>query len=147
MATKTLATCLFCRIIKGEIPSFKLLETESSFAFLDIGPLSKGHALVVPKYHAEKLHELPDESLRDVLPIAKRIALAQGSANYNVLQNNGRIAHQEVPHVHFHVIPKPSASAEEGLVVGWPAKPMKNEDLQKVFDELKEKLGATESAL
>jgi len=54
---------------------------------------------------------------------------------------------QEVPHVHFHVIPKPSANAEEGLVVGWPAKPIDKELLQKVFDELKEKLGAPESAL
>jgi diadenosine tetraphosphate (Ap4A) HIT family hydrolase len=113
------------------------------------------------------LHELPDEYLHDVLPIAKRIALAQGVPNYNVLQNNGRIAHQvnyvaytpcsilpkpfsipqEVAHVHFHVIPKPSASAEEGLVIGWPAKPMDKEELQKIFDELKEKLGAPESAL
>jgi diadenosine tetraphosphate (Ap4A) HIT family hydrolase len=81
-------------------------------AFLDIGPLSKGHALIIPKCmfgfyelsivsliihlldHAEKMHELPDEYLHDVLPIAKKIALAQGSANYNVLQNNGRLAHQ-----------------------------------------------------
>ncbi|KAJ6455444.1 HIT-like domain-containing protein [Mycena sanguinolenta] len=129
MAAKSLASCLFCKIMKGEIPSFKLIETELSFSFLDIGPLSKGHAL---------LHELPDEYLADAMPIAKKIALVQGAENYNILQNNGRLAHQEVDHVHFHVIPKPSA--EEGLIVGWPSKPMAKEDLQALYEEMKGKL-------
>ncbi|KAF7357386.1 HIT domain-containing protein [Mycena sanguinolenta] len=137
----------------GEIPSFKLIETELSFSFLDIGPLSKGHALVSDEVftasdsrlltlplpdHAQKLHELPDEYLADAMPIAKKIALAQGAENYNVLQNNGRLAHQEVDHVHFHVIPKPSA--EEGLIVGWPTKSMAKEELQALHDEMKGKL-------
>ncbi|KAJ2915319.1 hypothetical protein MD484_g5105, partial [Candolleomyces efflorescens] len=126
--------------ITGEIPSYKLVETELSFSFLDIGPLSKGHALVIPKYHAEKLHELPDEYLNDILPIAKKIAIAQGAENYNVLQNNGRIAHQEVPHVHFHVIPKPSESDEQGLVVGWPVQKFEKDELQKIYDDIKQKL-------
>jgi len=126
--------------VPGEIPSFKLAETDLSFTFLDIGPLSKGHALVIPKYHAEKMHELPDENLRDILPIAKRIAIAQGFPDYNILQNNGRIAHQEVPHVHFHVIPKPAATLEEGLSIGWPSKTTDKEELQKVFEEMKSKL-------
>jgi len=139
-AVKSLASCIFCKIIKGDIPSFKLIETERSFSFLDIGPLSKGHALVIPKYHAEKLHELPDEYLTDVLPIAKKIAAAQGLENYNVLQNNGKIAHQEVPHVHFHVIPKPSTSEDEGLVVRWPVQKVEMSELQKLHEELKQKL-------
>ncbi|KAF8817071.1 HIT-like protein [Phlegmacium glaucopus] len=149
MAVRSVANCLFCRIVKGEIPSFKLVETDLSFAFLDIGPLAKGHALVIPKYHAEKMHELPDENLRDILPIAKKIAIAQGVPDYNILQNNGRIAHQEVPHAHFHVIPKPAATLEEGLSIGWPAKPMDKEELQKVFEEMKCKLaeGGQDSAL
>ncbi|TEB34530.1 HIT-like protein [Coprinellus micaceus] len=137
---KSLASCIFCKIIKGEIPSYKLIETEFSFSFLDIGPLSKGHALIIPKHHAEKLHELPDEHLTDILPIAKKIALAQGVADYNVLQNNGRIAHQEVPHVHFHVIPKPSATDSEGLVVGWPVQKIEKDDMQKIYSDIKEKL-------
>lgn len=107
------------------------------------------------------MHELPDENLRDILPIAKRIAIAQGVPDYNILQNNGRIAHQvfappwvyrdsdkskpnlclkDVPHVHFHVIPKPAATPEEGLSISWPAKPMDKEELQKVFEEMKSKL-------
>ncbi|KAF9046253.1 HIT family protein 1 [Panaeolus papilionaceus] len=138
MAAKSLASCLFCKIIKGQIPSYKLVETANSFAFLDIGPLSKGHALVIPKYHAEKLHDLPDEYLQDVLPIAKRIAVAQGVADYNILQNNGRLAHQEVDHVHFHVIPKPNAT--EGLSMSWPAQSPEKDVLQSTFEELKSKL-------
>ncbi|KAF7291346.1 HIT domain-containing protein [Mycena indigotica] len=140
MSAKHLASCIFCKIIKGDIPSFKLVETELSFSFLDIGPLSKGHALVIPKYHAEKMHQLPDEYLADAMPIAKKIVLAlgDGAENYNILQNNGRLAHQEVDHVHFHVIPK--TSKEEGLSIGWPAKQPPKDELQKLYDEIKGKL-------
>ncbi|OSC98044.1 HIT-like protein [Trametes coccinea BRFM310] len=140
MATKSLASCIFCKIIKGEIPSFKLIETDKVFSFLDIGPLSKGHALIIPKYHAEKLHEVPDEYFADVLPAAKKIALALGAENYNLLQNNGRIAHQEVDHVHFHVIPKPAATDSEGLVVGWPAKKPSMDELKQLHAEIITKL-------
>ncbi|KAG8843349.1 hypothetical protein FRB96_004081 [Tulasnella sp. 330] len=104
---------------------------------MDINPLSKGHSLIIPKFHAEKLHELPDESLTDLLPIAKKIALAIGSPNYNILQNNGEIAHQVVKHVHFHVIPKPAASDEQGLVIGWPQQKMEKEELQVEFEKIK----------
>ncbi|KAJ2665663.1 Adenosine 5'-monophosphoramidase [Coemansia sp. RSA 1200] len=135
MASKLAAECIFCRIIKGEIPSVKLLETTHSYAFLDIGPLSEGHALVIPKYHAEKMHELPDEFLADSMPIAKKIAKALKMDNYNVLQNNGKIAHQEVPHVHFHVIPKPNEAG--GLSMSWPAKSADVEKLKELAGSLK----------
>ncbi|KAJ1982473.1 Adenosine 5'-monophosphoramidase [Dimargaris cristalligena] len=134
------ANCLFCKIVKGTIPSMKILETEFSYAFLDIGPLSKGHSLVIPKVHAAKLHEVPDEYLADMLPVAKKIVNALGAENYNILQNNGRIAHQEVDHVHFHIIPKPSASDSEGLVVGWPTKPADKAELQATLAKIQEKL-------
>ncbi|KAI0738894.1 HIT-like protein [Daedaleopsis nitida] len=140
MAAKSLASCIFCKIIKGEIPSFKLVETDKVFSFLDIGPLSKGHALIIPKYHAEKLHEVPDEYFTDVLPAAKKIALALNVENYNLLQNNGRIAHQEVDHVHFHVIPKPAEGDAEGLVIGWPAQKPSMDELKKFHEELLSKL-------
>ncbi|GBE85443.1 Hit family protein [Sparassis crispa] len=140
MAVKSVANCIFCKIIKGDIPSFKLIETETTFSFLDVGPLSKGHALVVPKYHAAKMHELPDEYLADTLFTAKKIAAAIGAENYNILQNNGRIAHQEVDHVHFHIIPKPSVSDDDGLVIGWPSKKADMEELKKLHEELRNKL-------
>ncbi|KAF8627446.1 hypothetical protein AX17_006260 [Amanita inopinata Kibby_2008] len=147
MATvaKSLASCIFCKIIKGEIPSFKLIETKLSYSFLDVGPLSRGHALVIPKYHTEKMHELPDEYLSDVMPIAKKIALAQGLTDYNILQNNGRIAHQVVSHVHFHVIPKPEEGDSSGLVIGWPAQPINEEELKKFHEELLDKLNISEA--
>ncbi|KAJ1962988.1 Adenosine 5'-monophosphoramidase [Dipsacomyces acuminosporus] len=135
MTTKLAAECIFCKIIRGEIPSVKLLETASSLAFLDVGPLSEGHALVIPKFHAEKLHQLPDEFLADAMPVAKKIAAALGAENYNILQNNGKLAHQEVPHVHFHVIPKPNAS--EGLVIEWPAKKADVSKLKDLASKLK----------
>ncbi|KAG0057618.1 Adenosine 5'-monophosphoramidase [Gryganskiella cystojenkinii] len=112
--------CILCRIIKREIPSKVLFETEHSLAILDISPISEGHALVIPKHHAQFLHEIPDHELADLLPVAKKVALAEGLKEYNILQNNGRLAHQAVDHVHFHVIPKPSA--EEGLIMEWNVK-------------------------
>lgn len=135
------ASCIFCRIIKGEIPSFKVLETAKTLAFLDVGPLSKGHCLVIPKEHAMKLHELSDDSLADLLPVAKKVALAVGAENYNILQNNGREAHQVVDHVHFHVIPKTSMKDEsEGLVIGWPTKEADKEELKKYAEQLRSKM-------
>ncbi|EJD39299.1 HIT-like protein [Auricularia subglabra TFB-10046 SS5] len=132
--------CIFCKIIRSEIPSFKLIESDFSYSFLDIGPIAKGHALVIPKYHGEKLHDVPDEYLADSLSIAKKIAIASNFENYNILQNNGKIAHQVVPHVHFHVIPKPSDSDKSGLVIGWPTQEIARDDLKAYYEELKQKL-------
>ncbi|KAG0240481.1 HIT domain protein [Mortierella sp. GBAus27b] len=117
-------SCIFCRIIKREIPAKVLFETEHSLAFLDLGPLSEGHALVIPKYHAASLHELPDDQMVDLLPTAKKVAQKVTEAleckDYNILQNNGALAHQAVFHVHFHVIPKPNE--QEGLSISWKPK-------------------------
>ncbi|KAF8516462.1 HIT-like protein, partial [Hysterangium stoloniferum] len=135
---RSLASCIFCKIIKSEIPSFKLVETELSYSFLDIGPLSKGHAVIIPKYHGEKLHDIPDEYLTDAMPIAKKIAQALGCVDYNILQNNGEISHQVVKHVHFHVIPKPNA--EEGLIVGWPQQKPTMDELKAIHEEIKTRL-------
>ncbi|KAL8986530.1 MAG: hypothetical protein Q9205_000045 [Flavoplaca limonia] len=127
------AACIFCRIIKGEIPSFKLFENERLLAFLDIQPLSLGHALVVPKHHGPKLTDIPDESLTEILPVVKKLALAMNAENYNVLQNNGRLAHQEVDH-----IPKPNQT--EGLGIQWPAQSTDMDKLKALFNEVKAKM-------
>ncbi|KAI3623988.1 HNT1 [Malassezia furfur] len=116
--------CIFCKIIAGKIPSRKFIETDK--------------ALIIPKYHAAKFHELPDDTLSDILPVAKKIALATGATDYNLLQNNGRIAHQVVDHVHFHVIPKPNE--EQGLVVGWPSTNPSKEELDEVYKKMQERL-------
>lgn len=86
ICTMAVSKCIFCRIIKGELPAYKLLETEKSLAFLDIQPLSRGHTLIIPKQHAEKLHELDDDFLTDILPLTKRLAGAMGLDHYNLLQ-------------------------------------------------------------
>ncbi|KAJ4387936.1 Adenosine 5'-monophosphoramidase [Gnomoniopsis smithogilvyi] len=130
--------CLFCKIIKGDIPSIKLFESDKTLAFMDINPLSKGHALVIPKHHGEKLSDIPDEHLTELLPIAKKIAIATGAENYNILQNNGKLAHQEVGHLHVHVIPKPNQ--EEGLGIGWPQQKVESATLQALADQIKSKM-------
>jgi len=132
------AACIFCKIIKGDIPSFKLFESDRVFAFLDIQPLSKGHALVIPKHHGAKLTDIPDDQLSEILPVVKKLATAVGAENYNVLQNNGRLAHQIVDHVHFHLIPKPNQS--EGLGIGWPMQQTDMEKLKGLLSELQPKI-------
>src|SRR6185436_8568047 len=111
---------IFDKILSGEIPSHKVYEDEHVLAFLDVGPLSEGHTLVIPKERKAYLHELSDEqaaAIGRVLPrIARAVMKATGATQYNVLQNNGPLAHQAVFHVHFHVIPK---VGENGLGVGW----------------------------
>lgn len=130
--------CIFCKIIRKEIPSFKLVETDKSYAFMDIEPLSEGHSLVIPKYHAEFMHQVPDEYLADVMPVAKKIAAAGGFAQYNVLQNNGPLANQAVPHVHFHIIPKPNA--ETGLGVRWNPLKKSMDEIKASYDDISKKL-------
>ena len=111
---------IFDKILDGEIPAAKVYEDEQVLAFLDVGPLSEGHTLVIPKERKAFLHELSDDqaaAIGRVLPrIARAVMEATGAKAYNVLQNNGPEAHQAVFHVHFHIIPK---TADGGLGVGW----------------------------
>ena len=118
-----MAETVFSKIIRGEIPSHKLYEDEQVLAFLDIAPLAPGHAVVIPKEPAVTLDQLSDDSaaaLGRVLPrLCRALQAATGTREFNLLQNNGRAAHQAVDHVHFHIIPKPSEA--QGLGVKWPA--------------------------
>src|SRR5579864_3578508 len=119
-----MADTVFSKIIRGEIPCHKVYEDEKVLAFLDINPLSHGHTLVVPKEAAETLDRLSDESaaaIGRVLPrLCRAVVAATGTREYNVLENNGTGAHQAIAHVHFHIIPKPSA--HEGLGISWPVR-------------------------
>lgn len=129
-----MAACIFCRIIRNEVPCHKVLETERVLAFMDISPLSDGHVLVVPKHHAAMLHELPDADASDLGLAVKRVSHAVQqylpNTQYNVLQNNGRMAHQFVDHVHFHVIPRPNS--DKGLsITAWDSLPTDHPALQK----------------
>ncbi len=100
--------CIFCKIVRGEIPSRKVYEDDLVFAFLDINPLRPVHVLVVPKRHIESLAhvgEADGEVLGRLLSVANKIALDQGSPEgFRVIINTGRIGQQEVPHLHAHIV-------------------------------------------
>ncbi|PBJ69158.1 adenosine 5'-monophosphoramidase [Trypanosoma cruzi cruzi] len=121
-----MSSCIFCKIVEGSIPCHRVAETARVLAFVDINPLSRGHLLIVPKVHAEFLHQVEPETAADLgVMMAKiaRVVAGEGEpkTQYNVLQNNGKLAHQEVPHVHFHIIPK--RNKDEGLAMGWKTLP------------------------
>ncbi len=130
-------TTIFSKIIAGDIPCHRVYEDEHVLAFLDINPLSPGHTLVIPKEAKVHLHELSDEAgaaIGRVLPrLARAIVQATGATAYNILQNNGAEAHQEVMHVHFHIIPK---VGESGLGVGWKPGSM-DDDATELLDSMR----------
>ncbi|TKJ32753.1 MAG: hypothetical protein CEE38_22575 [Planctomycetes bacterium B3_Pla] len=114
--------CLFCKMVAGQIPVTKVYEDEVVLVFLDIGPISDGHTLVIPRQHFERLDDCPAELLGRVFSslgkIAGAVATAMNSDGYNLLCNNGRAAGQIVEHLHFHIIPR---NAGDGLFGNWPS--------------------------
>ncbi|MCF7853252.1 MAG: HIT family protein [Candidatus Pacebacteria bacterium] len=117
-----MADCIFCKIVAGEIPCEKILDTDVAFAFMDIGPLAEGHVLLIPRAHYETLDAMPAEEagalLRHLPALVNAVRDVTGCEGVNVLQNNGRVAHQVVPHVHFHVIPR---NPGDEFHFNWPA--------------------------
>ncbi len=118
-----MAECVFCKIVAGEIPCTKVFEDGLCLAFLDIGPISPGHTLLIPKAHYETIHQMPaDEAAhlaRHIPLLAAAVQKAVRAEGINVLQNNGACSGQEVFHVHVHLIPR---WPEDGLGFRWPAK-------------------------
>lgn len=115
--------CIFCRIAAGQIPARVVLQRPAWMSFLDVAPQSEGHLLLIPTEHYVRLDELPTDVAADMLArlpsLGRAVLEATGAAGYNVLQNNGRVAGQEVQHVHFHVIPR---TAGDGLGYRWHPK-------------------------
>jgi histidine triad (HIT) family protein len=136
-----MAETIFSKIIRGEIPCHKVYEDERVLAFLDIAPLAPGHTLVIPKEPAVTLDELSDESaaaIGRVLPrICRAVKAATGAEAFNILQNNGPLAHQAVFHVHFHVIPKPDDA--HGLGIRW--KPIQVDGPAEIAASIRAELG------
>jgi histidine triad (HIT) family protein len=134
---------IFDKILDGEIPCHRVYEDEHVLAFLDIGPLSRGHTLVIPKERKAHLHELSDEAaagLGRVLPrLCRAVVAATGAQAYNVLQNNGAEAHQAVMHVHFHIIPR---TPRGGLRIGWDPRKLSNEEARELVDGIESALAA-----
>lgn len=130
---------IFTRIIRGEIPCHRVFENERVLAFLDINPLAEGHTLVVPKRQVQRLDQLPPDEAAEIARhlgrIAARVVAVTGAEGYNILQNNGRAAGQEVPHVHFHIIPR---RAGDGLGYCWHPKPAQQDALAALAAKLRE---------
>ena len=121
--------CIFCKIANGEIPSKTIYEDEEFRVILDLGPATKGHALILPKDHFANLYELPDETAAKVMKLAKKMATQMteklGCDGFNLVQNNGEVAGQTVFHVHLHLIPR---YTEDGQKIGWnPGAPSQEE--------------------
>ena len=129
--------CIFCKIANGEIPSATLYEDENFRVILDLGPASKGHALILPKEHVADIYSIDEELAGKAFKLAKKITTrlkdVLGCDGYNIVQNNGEVAGQTVFHFHMHLIPR-----YEGDQVGITWKPgtltdeMKNEILEKL---------------
>ncbi|MEC8704695.1 MAG: HIT domain-containing protein [Asgard group archaeon] len=117
--------CIFCKIVNEEIPSIKIYETENIYGFMDIFPLNDGHCLFIPKQHSVTMDETSDLALSEILIAIKKVAKKLNIKNYNILQNNGSIAHQQVMHTHFHLIPKDDT---HGLQIVWDPKPSVNQE-------------------
>lgn len=138
--------CIFCKIIAGEIPSTKIYEDEYTLAFMDISPIIKGHALVIPKSHHDPITQTPDEVLSHCIITAKLVAQAQmdvlGADGVNLHQANGAAAGQVVPHIHFHVIPRYN---DDNHHWNWNGKEYNStEEMTEVGEKLKrEMLSAT----
>ena len=102
--------CIFCKIANGEIPSTTLYEDEDFRVILDLGPTTRGHALLLPKNHFANLFELDDETAQKAILVAKKMAGkmkdALGADGFNLVQNNGEAAGQTVFHFHMHLIPR-----------------------------------------
>ena len=134
---KTMSDCIFCKIANGEIPSATLYEDEDFRVILDLGPASKGHALILPKAHAANIYEISDDMAAKAMILAKKMATKMTEAlkcdGFNIVQNNGEPAGQTVFHFHMHLIPR-----YEGDQVGITWKPgtltdeVKNEILEKL---------------
>jgi len=134
--------CIFCKIVAGQIPCYKVFENDYALAFMDIGPISIGHTLLIPKTHVDRIDQCPPDILAQtakVLPqLAGAVAAAVNAPAYNILCNNGSAAGQVVRHLHFHIIPR---QEKDGVFTQWPAfkYPEGKADMlcQKIIENLK----------
>ena len=129
--------CIFCKIVAGQIPCFKIHEDAETLAFMDINPLTEGHALVIPKRHCTGLFDAPPEALAAVARAAQTVALglrkALGLDSLNLVQANGPWAAQSVPHLHLHLIPR---REKDGAGLDWALKPGDMSAIQALADRV-----------
>jgi histidine triad (HIT) family protein len=133
--------CIFCKIVAGEIPCCKVHEDEVSLAFMDIGPLAEGHVLLIPRDHYATADEIPPavagQMLTNVPSLVAAVREATRCEGINLLQNNGKAAHQEVGHVHFHFIPR---SPGDEFHFNWPAGSYPAGRMEELAEEIRRRL-------
>ncbi len=130
--------CIFCKIANGEIPSATLYEDEEFRVILDLGPASKGHALILPKEHYANIYELNEETAAKAFVLAKKMAERMTKAlncdGFNIVQNNGSVAGQTVFHFHMHLIPRYEG---DGVGLGWKPGTLTDESKTEIIERLK----------
>jgi histidine triad (HIT) family protein len=138
-----MAECVFCRIVKGDLPCFKVYEDERVRAFEDINPIAEGHTLIIPKRHAENLWEISDEDLAAIHLVSKKLAHALRKAmkptGIAVLQLNGQGAKQMVLHYHLHLVPR-IAGSPPLPITNWELRPGDKEALRETAGKISEAL-------
>lgn len=132
-------TCIFCKIANGDIPSKTIFEDEKFRVILDLGPATKGHALILPKEHYKNLYELPEDTASDVMRLAKKMAAQMTDKlhcdGFNLVQNNGEVAGQTVMHFHMHLIPRYKDDKQK---IGWTPGEPSQEELEEIRKQIAE---------
>ena len=125
--------CIFCKIANGDISSKAIYEDDLFKVILDLGPATRGHALILPKDHAKNLFELPDDTAKQVLILAKKLGKQMveklNADGLNIIQNNGEAAGQTVNHFHLHLIPR---YEDDGQHILWEPKEVSQEELEEI---------------
>ncbi len=138
MSHPTDANCVFCKIVASKLPCFKLLEDETTIAFMDINPVNPGHALAVAKGHWQTVDVIPPEVLAAVARTAQRIAKVVMKElkphGVNLMQANGEGAGQSVPHLHIHILPR---RPDDSLILNWEPKAGDMTEIEAVYKRLK----------
>lgn len=131
------ADCIFCKIVKGEAPSWKVYETDRIYAFLDINPVNPYHTLVIPKSHYENIFDIGSADLQAVIEGVRLLSAEYknqlGIQNIQIINSNGREAQQDVFHIHYHIVPR---RLGDGQSIRWKTKP----HLRSEFDQMLSKL-------
>ncbi|MBP5554686.1 MAG: HIT family protein [Lachnospiraceae bacterium] len=129
--------CIFCKLANGVFPTNSIYEDDKFNVILDNGPATKGHALILPKEHADDLFELPDDTAAEAFKLAKKLGKhimeTFGADGLNVVQNNGEAAGQTVRHFHLHLIPRYN---NDGQKIQWEPTSPSSEELVKIKEEL-----------
>ena len=129
--------CIFCKIVSGELRSWKVYEDDNTLAFFDIAQANKYHTLVIPKKHYVDIYEIPENVLKEVITATKKVTLLYreklGIDNVQIIQSSGHHAQQDVFHIHFHIVPR---HANDRLNVPWRS----NSEIKADFDQMLERL-------